>query len=340
MANPSVEGTNRQADAKSSAESNKNGDFQLFAYPSDVGGKDHRHYMLFNINIPNTSSFKNVSLDGGTENGTTMVADPTARGRLTTSVGGFENTSLPSSIQSLDVFRNGSTRIAAAIVLPIPPQIGTSYGTNWATTDIGMDLAIAGSLVSAVQTGGLEGASQLASDTVKAITLQSEAGRAAAVTVLKAANEGVGAVASKLQQAFSNPYTEVTFQGVQNRTFSFQWKFTFNNSKEAQEFRNILKMFKFHMLPEITGGQSSIMRYPSQFDISFHYVLPGTNVSQPNDKNLFRLDTCALTGMEVNYAPSGQFRTFADGMPVEVDVTLQFQEMTVLTKNKVNEGYF
>ena len=339
MANPSVEGTNKKADAKSSSESNKNGDFQLFAYPSDVGGGDHRHYMLFNINIPNTSSFKNVSLDGGTENGTTMVADPTTRGRLTTSVSGFDNTSLPNAIQGLEGFKVGSKRIAAAIVLPIPPQIGTSYGTNWATTDIGMDLAIAANIVAAAK-GDSGAIASLASDTVKAITLQSEAGKDAAVNVLKSMNEGVGTVASKLRQAFGNPYSEVTFQSVQNRTFSFQWKFTFNNSNEAQEFRNILRMFKFHMLPEISGGQSEIMRYPSQFDISFHYVLPGTNVSQPNDKNLFRLDTCALTGMEVNYAPSGQFRTFADGMPVEVDVTLQFQEMTVLTKNKVNEGYF
>jgi hypothetical protein len=42
--------------------------------------------------------------------------------------------------------------------------------------------------------------------------------------------------------------------------------------------------------------------------------------------------------MNVNYTPNGQFNTFENGMPTQINITLQFKELALLTKDKVKEG--
>jgi len=42
--------------------------------------------------------------------------------------------------------------------------------------------------------------------------------------------------------------------------------------------------------------------------------------------------------MVVNYAPNGQFTSFADGMPTQINITLTFKELALLTKDKIEAG--
>ena len=86
------------------------------------------------------------------------------------------------------------------------------------------------------------------------------------------------------------------------------------------------------------GGSASRLLFPSEFDIGFYQIDPEQGISAYNT-NLFKMDRCALTSVDVNYAPNGAFRTFKDGMPVEIDMTLNFTEMTTLTKEKIAKGY-
>jgi hypothetical protein len=45
-----------------------------------------------------------------------------------------------------------------------------------------------------------------------------------------------------------------------------------------------------------------------------------------------------LKDMNVNYTPNGAFTTFANGMPTQINVTMNFQELALLTKDKVKDG--
>jgi hypothetical protein len=52
-----------------------------------------------------------------------------------------------------------------------------------------------------------------------------------------------------------------------------------------------------------------------------------------------RLSTCVLQDCNVNYTPGDKVRTFADGAPTQITMSLTFIETEVLTKERINEGY-
>ena len=42
--------------------------------------------------------------------------------------------------------------------------------------------------------------------------------------------------------------------------------------------------------------------------------------------------------MNINYTPNGNFTTFENGMPTQINVTMNFRELALLTKDKVKDG--
>jgi hypothetical protein len=42
--------------------------------------------------------------------------------------------------------------------------------------------------------------------------------------------------------------------------------------------------------------------------------------------------------MNVNYTPNGAFTTFDNGMPTQINVTMNFRELALLTKDKIADG--
>jgi hypothetical protein len=41
--------------------------------------------------------------------------------------------------------------------------------------------------------------------------------------------------------------------------------------------------------------------------------------------------------MTVNYSPQGQFTTFENGMPTQINITMSFKELALLTKEKIQD---
>jgi hypothetical protein len=42
--------------------------------------------------------------------------------------------------------------------------------------------------------------------------------------------------------------------------------------------------------------------------------------------------------MSINYTPNGLFTTFDNGMSTQMNVTLNFRELALLTKDKIKDG--
>ena len=128
-----------------------------------------------------------------------------------------------------------------------------------------------------------------------------------------------------------NPFREQVFQNVETRSFNFDYKFLPRNAGEAKTAQNIIRMFKFHMHPELsTGGLFYI--YPSTFDIQYFF-------KGKENQNINKISECVLASMKVDYGPNGQMSSFADGSPTEITMSLSFVELEVLTKERVNVGY-
>jgi hypothetical protein len=179
--------------------------------------------------------------------------------------------------------------------------------------------------------GNMEGVSEAWGVTKNTIIQALQNSFAGTVQTLSPLN--TGALQGVIQNTVVNPYTEVLFNGVQNRTFSFTFKMIPRNLSEQNTLKEIIYQLKFHRAPELKfTEQSNYWLFPSEFDIQFFNKV---------DENpwLFKISTCALTEFSVNYSPEGSFASHAEGAPFAVEMTMSFMELEQLTKSRVEEGF-
>jgi hypothetical protein len=225
-------------------------------------------------------------------------------------------------------------RLETAIALHIPNNLSITYGMQWSEDDtagFAMSAALAragintsGEILKAISSNGKD------SDVSGEL---SKAGNAIGgiATNLALSKGPMGAGNSVATGMAANPKKEQVFKGVNFRTFSFEYKFFPRNEAEAQKVLNIIKEFKLHMHPEFKDTNNFVYIYPSEFDISYY-------TGGKENKNIHRHTSCVLTDLSVNYAPNGMFNTFDNGMPTQIDMTLSFRELALLTKDRILEG--
>ena len=130
---------------------------------------------------------------------------------------------------------------------------------------------------------------------------------------------------------------ELAFKGVGKRSFTYDFKMIPKNQDEADMIRKIIFAFKANMLPEFAGGNRAGRRLivPNTFDIQYMYV-------GKTNEYLHNISTCVLQDMSVSYG-GDRYKTFDannDGAPpVETSMSLNFQEMELITRERVFEGF-
>ena len=137
----------------------------------------------------------------------------------------------------------------------------------------------------------------------------------------------------------SNPNTRVLFKQVNLREFAFTFKFLPTSQKEAEEVKEIIKLFRTELYPEdITlpvppGGTSSISigyKFPNRFQIEVLY--DGEYVAN-------KIKPVYLRDVNVNY--NGTAMAFhSDGNFNEIEMSLSFQESRTLNRKDVEMGGF
>jgi hypothetical protein len=127
-----------------------------------------------------------------------------------------------------------------------------------------------------------------------------------------------------------NPFKETVFESVDFRSFAFKYKFFPKNKKESADVFRIIETFKFHMHPEMSDGNLFFI-YPSEFNITYYF-------GQQKNSYFHKFTTCVLESMDVSYGGE-QFSSFRNGEPTEINVSLTFRELEVLTKKMINQGY-
>lgn len=235
-------------------------------------------------------------------------------------------------------FTRPQKRLATAIALHMPNQLQIRYGVQWQDKEMLTETV-------AVQTMGLGSvaAAGLGAGIAKAAGNSAAKGAGLGYAAYSMATEGDATTALSLQnipggeflQAGSgiavNPKKEQVFKGVDFRTFNINYEFYPRSLEEAKNVLNIIKLFKFHMHPEYKGDETFLFIYPSEFDI-FYYKGKDLN------KAIHKHTSCVLTDLTVNYTPNGQFTTFPDGTPTQINIQMTFRELGILTKDKIEAG--
>lgn len=215
--------------------------------------------------------------------------------------------------------KRSQKRLKTAIALHIPNQLSVRYGVQWADEDT--------SILAMANAAGTEIMKAVQGDQKSDVTGSLQSGIAYAALTKGPQAAGVGAALGLA----ANPKKEQVFKGVDFRTFSFDYQFFPRDVDEANNVMRIIEEFKYHMHPEFKDNNNFIYIYPSEFDIAYF-------VNGKENRKLHRHTSCVLTDMNINYTPNGMFSTFANGMPTQINMTLNFRELALLTKDKIKDG--
>ncbi len=341
--------------------------YSSLEYPMDIQSKtDMGHYMMFYINIANDSSYSrtnstNKDLSPREKRMGLEPKQTTAQTRIMNGAGFSEKQqgSTPDStgkswkpgFQPKVIERKAHQGTASdatgikrtmrtndAVILYMPPSILANYAAQYKNTELGADVGQVAGMASKADMSSVGGIVDLIKGGAGIGAHKVE--RAGLGLIGAALGGDLNAARDKLSNRAQNNFLEATFTGLDFRKFSFSWKFTPKSPDEAKQVQKIIKTFKFHMLPEIKGGDHGRwFTTPAEFDL--FYMFRGDENTWIN-----KIHTCVLMNMEVNYAPNGYqtFRPIDDksntgAPPTEIDMKLDFQETKLITKEDVELGF-
>ena len=248
-------------------------------------------------------------------------------------------------------FEDGNTRmknnqiIKYYVELPAPQEINDSNSVTWGDDKLNA-LQLAGLTVAQQAiAGGTDNAVEMAQSAmailqrginIPGLTPQTQNAikasiSGAAINAL-GANVSAASILSRSTGQILNSNLELLFQGVNLRTFPFNFTFSPRNPKESDVVKAIIKSFKASMAPKAGdyngSAQGIFLKSPDLFQLK--YLHDGED--HPF-LNTFKL--CALTGMSVNYTNAGTYTSYGDGTPVHIRMNLNFKEINPI----YNEDY-
>ena len=216
-------------------------------------------------------------------------------------------------------------RIKTAIQLAINERPSVKYGVQYGTTDLGTIGGFLGGGASALDMNQM-----MPEMARKAITNLAAVPAGIAANLTGDSNFDLGGAISAATAMTPNPFREQIFQSVDNRTFTFDYKFLPKSEQESRKVKNIITEFKYHMHPELSAGGLFYI-YPSEFNIVYFF-------GKKENPWVHKISTCVLTDMSIDYGNNSTFGTFGNGAPNEINMKLTFRELEVLTKERIDPG--
>lgn len=352
--------------------------YSTLEYPLDVQQRaDLSHYMMFYVNVPNTTNFpiNNETHGAGSKNPYSVGANIQTED--------YKQVESQSKLQSYQGFsqKNGdgsssydasgqtwkpgesnkvverahhdgtaaeilgtkrTTRTNDSIVLYMPPQINLNTTAGYKDSELGGMLGeSAGAIKAFMDTSSSEGIMKAGLEAVPNIAsiVKEQIEKAGAALASQVGMGDIRGAYKKLANQTENNYTETIFTGVGFRSFSWMWRFTPKSPEEAEMVDKIIRTFRFYMLPELPKDKrfGRFFVTPAEFDI--FYMFRGEENSFLN-----KITSCVLKNCTVNYSPT-QYQTFRPmqgrkgAPPIEIEMKLDFQETKLITKEDVLEGY-
>lgn len=326
-------------------------------YPHDLA-KDptQSHYVSFSIKqiIPSGYSSSKPALAGSQQ----TVGLETG-GKAITALGGAVKSLLPSNgvlgetVSSVtgflgEVVSKGiaitpqTTELQSIISLYMPDTLTAEYNADYDTLSLTKDLGstittlraidqIAGKVDTSSFSAASSSIGNLASTDPAAILIANEL-----ATKIGLGNEGLRDVMLKAQGYAINPQLQMIYRGIGFRNFQLDFTLSPRSKQEADDIDKIISTFKWHFAPSLQAGKntstdSMFLIQPSIFNVQF-------KLGQNENRYLPKYGDCVLKNISVNYAPNG-WAAYEDGFPVQTHLSLQFEEMVILDKAKIQAGY-
>jgi hypothetical protein len=141
-----------------------------------------------------------------------------------------------------------------------------------------------------------------------------------------------------------NNHMALVYKGPNTfRQHTFAFKFFPKNSAESETVKKIIAEFRFGTLPRMNSGgliKDSFFKSPRHHKIRFCRGGSGADGAGSSNGYLFEIGMSVITNMAVNYDPQSVVSFHKDGQPVEIDMSLTFQEieLQINTKDSIYSG--
>ena len=201
------------------------------------------------------------------------------------------------------------------IFLYQPPGFSVADGANYANFDIG---SIKGG-IGLMQSLGKGGGSGLTRADLGAFAMMGKDKLLTGSDTIDKITSG-GAISAGIA---TNPYTRTAYESTNVRTFSFSFKLVAESKEESIQAKNIERTFRKFLYPKRAGAIALV--YPPLFNIEFY------SNGEPN-KYMPKIRPCYLTSLESTFNESTTAMHADTGAPVEVNITVGFQEERVLVR--------
>ena len=307
--------------------------FGTVYYPEETSNLDEGHYVIIDIIQHNKSAYN--------RNMSRKVSDPEAEAAGIGEPTQQEAAALSKAQERLRQQQSGinqgasttHSRISDSVCIYTPGDaVKFSYAANYESLATGL----AGLMASSMEAGKTM-------DLKEAITqgggqmLERVLGEA--VVGIASALPGVGDIRGAIDKSMGralNPFNEQVFRSVPFREFTFPFVFAPKNRKEMESVHKIIKLFRFHMLPEFSNKTKGAFLSPSEFQITYMY-------RNKENRYIPHISRCVLKNLEVDYATEGQFHTFREddtgAAPITTTMTATFAETEIMTKEMIGLGY-
>ena len=285
-------------------------------YPRDLQSATRGHYIKFEIKEyikpANYSTEKVVGFlkDAVTEAGITTVAGTAGAavaGAVATAtrgpntVEGFVND--PQAIKKLVGFTDPKTQSAGSISLYIPETVNFTYAAQYDKLSL--------------------------SQAAQQVPLINKVAKPVLSTLER---NGALKLILRGQGLAFNPQQQILFDGIDFRTYQMAFTFTPYSKQEAAVVEKIIKLFKFHAAPRLANfGAGMFFIPPSIFAPKFFF-------NNGENKKISRIADSVIENIDVNYAPNG-FSTMSDGSATQIQLTINFREIDLMTREKIEQGY-
>ena len=235
-----------------------------------------------------------------------------------------------------DLTKNLKTPVCS-IILPMPQQIQDAKTVEWGESKMNSIAAAAGG-----GAAGIIGADNPVNKAVQAVlggakSLGETVGNAKESIAAKFAADAVNSLIgqenidpfeaiTRQTGSILNQNQELLFRGVSLRSHQFSWTLTPRSKAEADEIKNIIRIFKSSMSAKKQGavadkGAGIFIQSPDVYQLQYF------SGKKPHPfLNVFKI--CALASLSVDYTATGTYATYADGTPIQVSLGLTFQELT------------
>lgn len=195
---------------------------------------------------------------------------------------------------------------------PLPQQFGTSYSSQWEMKDTKfIDIALR----------GFSNALNRFDGNGKASAMEVFGG----VTDLAQMGTDIATVAlfGQFSQIFGartlNPKKQAIYNGIDPRSFGFDYTFVAHSAKEAETIEKMLSDLVYCTLPS-EAEDKLFFEFPYEWEIKFHNV-----------RGYPKLSSCVCNSISVNPGTSNA-QLLDSGHPIQMNLTMSFMETSLRTK--------